>query len=694
MKFASGALRIALAVLFGAAIFGFAQQATPPTEPSKQAPTPDSATPGTSPYGRVLFSRGTNLNPDAPSNTTSSQESAPAKEPPQTGKAGSADSGRPKPPVLATDAERTALTFASYDFDIHLEPGKKSLSARVRMSAQNIGDKPLRRIVLQLSSQLQWYSIHVDGRNVKFATEPVESDIDHTGQLSEAVVTLAQPVAPNAAVQLDVIYSGAISTSGERLRRLGAPANVTAASEWDRISPDFTGLRGFGNVIWFPVSTAPVLLGQGSEMFDSVGKWKLRESGARVKMHVLVEYLGAKPGVAFLNGYVVGPDGKSDGATNRIDQRSANPSHAVASSETAPPPEADPSGPGVLQVASFTLPDTTLGFSPLSLFVLDARDQHFAGLDVYTSPENEAAAAGYQKIAENERPQIEQWLGPKSKRPVVLAGLPESDDLPFEERNILLLPLEAEAKSDSAGPVLAHMLSHAYFVSPRVWLDEGVAQFMTNLWIEQRAGRATAIGQMDSRRAALAIAETSDPGANPGQSLIEAWNDIYYRDKASDVLWMLRDIAGDTPFGQALHNYDPAKDHEPGYLQGLVQKASGKDLEWFFDDWVYRDRGLPDLHIASAYRRPILTKDNAGRNYLVSIDVQNDSYCSAEVPVTVESGITAQTKRLLVPSHTRAALRVLLDSEPTRVLVNDGSVPEVETSQHDKIIRSAEQPIR
>ena len=91
--------------------------------------------------------------------------------------------------------------------------------------------------------------------------------------------------------------------SAERLLRLGAPAKIANSSEWDAIDPKFTALRGFGNVIWFPVSTAPVLLGQGAEMFDSVGKWKLSESNAEVSMHVLVEYLDVKPTVAFLERY-------------------------------------------------------------------------------------------------------------------------------------------------------------------------------------------------------------------------------------------------------------------------------------------------------------------------------------------------------------------------------------------------------
>ena len=177
------------------------------------------------------------------------------------------------------------------------------------MVARNNSDKPLERIALQLSSSLHWYSIQVDGKPAKFETETVDSDIDHTGELTEAVVKLASPLAPGATIRMNVIYSGTVVPSAERLMRLGAPAKIANSSEWDAIDPEFTALRGFGNVIWFPVSTAPVLLGQGPEMFDSVGKWKLSESNAEVTMHVLVEYLDVKPTVAFLNGTVVQPDG-------------------------------------------------------------------------------------------------------------------------------------------------------------------------------------------------------------------------------------------------------------------------------------------------------------------------------------------------------------------------------------------------
>ena len=644
--------------------------------------------------GQVLFSRG--------DNSTTADGSAAATSASQRSMILPKVPVAPAKAMLATDAERASLTYSSYNFEVHLEPSRHSMAVQARMVGRNNGDKPLEHIALQLSSLLHWDSIQVDGKPAKFETETVDSDIDHTGELTEAVVKLGTPLGPGASIRMNAIYSGTVVPSAERLLRLGAPAKIANSSEWDAINPNFTALRGFGNAIWIPVSTVPVLLGQGPEMFDSVGKWKLSESSAEVTMHVLVEYLDVKPTVAFLNGTVVQPDGQSpqkpveatvsstSAKTPALSEKSANARYEAkeaAEGATAPTSMA---GNTILQVVSFTLPSTRLGFSPLSFFVMSGMQETAPGLEIYSQANNKGAASTYQTLFTQTRPMIEPWLGAHPKRTVVLVDLPDADDLPFEQSNILFLPLTTHAADDSVGPVMAHMLGHAYFVSPRVWLNEGVAQFMTLLWIEQRAGISTAIGQMDSHRAALAIAETSDPGVNPGQSLIEAWSDIYYRDKATNVLWMLRNIVGDEALGKALQAYVPEDDHEPSYFQTLLQKTSNKDLEWFFDDWVYRDTGLPDLHIVSAYWRPILNKNTSGKNYLVSVDVQNDSFCAAEVPVTVSSAFSSQTRELLIPAHTRSALRMLLDSKPAQVVVNDGSVPEVESSRHEQAVVPAQ----
>jgi Peptidase family M1 domain len=648
-----------------------------------QHPNPNDQDSSSSGKGEVLFSRGDNSPTSAGKTTANSPGQQPVAVPKEP--------GGPRAATLATDAERASLTYNSYDFEVHLEPSQHSIAIHARLVARNHSDQPLGRIALQLSSSLQWDSIQLDGKPGKFQTETVDSDIDHTGELTEAVVKLEQPLAPGATIRINVIYSGSVVPSAERLLRLGAPAKIANSTEWDAIAPDFTALRGFGNVIWFPVSTAPVLLGQGSEMFDSVGKWKLQESDAEISMHVLVEYLDVKPTIAFLNGSVVQPDEEpSQSSTGESNRRSTQNASTTGGKDANHGPGVAGASEAILQVVSFTLPSSRLGFAPLSFFVTSAEKVNVPGLDIYPRADNKSASSTYQGVFTQTRPMVEQWLGTPSKRPVVLVDLPQGDDVPFEERNILFLPLKADATGDTAGPVLAHMLGHAYFVSGRIWLNEGVAQFMTMLWIEQRAGITTAIEQMDSHRAALAIAETSDPGVNPGQSLIAAWSDIFYRDKATYVLWMLRNIVGDESLGKALQAYVTADDKEPSYFQNLLRKTSSNDLEWFFDDWVYRDRGLPDLQIASAYSRPILNKNSNGKNYLVSVDVLNDSFCAAEVPVTVASAFSTQTRELTIPAHTRAALRILLDSKPAQVVVNDGSVPEVATSHHEQAVISAQ----
>ena len=251
----------------------------------------------------MLFSRGDDSTPATTEPAAATPASRQLATPPKAAVA-------PAKATLATDAERTSLTYSSYDFEVHLEPSQHSIAVQARMVARNNSDKALGRIALQLSSSLHWESMEVDGKPTKFEIETVASDIDHTGELTEAVVKLEAPLAPGASIRMNAIYSGTVVPSAERLLRLGAPAKIANSSEWDAIDPNFTALRGFGNVIWFPVSTAPVLLGQGSEMFDSVGKWKLSESNAKVSMHVLVEYLDVKPTVAFLNGTVAQPDAR------------------------------------------------------------------------------------------------------------------------------------------------------------------------------------------------------------------------------------------------------------------------------------------------------------------------------------------------------------------------------------------------
>jgi hypothetical protein len=603
------------------------------------------AAPPTSVHGSgtstVLFSRNSKSG-QRPSTPASTAESAAPK-------AASAAA------VAITDAERSALTVLRYDCDVHLTPATHALSVDARLTVRNDSLQPLQRIALQISSTLNWDFLHANGVNLTLAVHAIDSDLDHTGKVNEAVAVLPHPLAPGATLALDALYSGTVEQSAARLVRLGAPDDVALASEWDRIEPGFTGLRGIGNVVWFPVSVPPALLGEGTRLFNEIGQWKLREQAASLRLHVVVEYKDDAPNMAVLNGMVTLPD-------------------ADATADATPLPA------NVLRIASFTLAQEHIGFHALGLFVLTRQKSAADGIDVYAREGDEDLTANYAKAAAMVRPLAEQWFGAHPLRPIVVVDLPEQDDLPSEDRNILFTPLR-QADAQDLTPVLAHMASHAYFASPRVWMDEGIAQFFTTLWTEHVAGRAAAIQQLNSQRGALALAEPAQPGKDAGQSLIEAYSDIYYRDKAAFVFWMLRDLLGDGALGQALQTYHPAQDRQPGYFQHIVQSVHAKDIEWFFDDWIYRDRGLPDLSIAGVYTRTLLLHGGV-KSYLTSVDVQNEGTCAAQVPVTVQGDAAEESSSILVAAHSKASVRIVLQNPAHTVTVNDGTVPEIGTGMH------------
>jgi hypothetical protein len=62
-----------------------------------------------------------------------------------------------------------------------------------------------------------------------------------------------------------------------------------------------------------------------------------------------------------------------------------------------------------------------------------------------------------------------------------------------------------------------------------------------------------------------------------------------------------------------------------------------------------------------------------------------------QVPVIVRAGETVITQRVMVPAQGSATPRILIQGRPTQVQVNDGTVPEVSSSEHvtDVDIKSA-----
>ena len=115
------------------------------------------------------------------------------------------------------------------------------------------------------------------GKPVQFETHEYTSDIDHTGALSEAIVTLPHEVPPKGTVELDIGYEGVIPLDTTRLTRIGVPEDKAKHSDWDQISKSFTAVRGIGYVAWYPVATEAASLADGNTCPEAVGRWMVRD---------------------------------------------------------------------------------------------------------------------------------------------------------------------------------------------------------------------------------------------------------------------------------------------------------------------------------------------------------------------------------------------------------------------------------
>jgi hypothetical protein len=544
--------------------------------------------------------------------------------------------------VNAFSLDLEAFTFTSYDLNVRVESKQQRLGVRGKITLRNDSAIPQKTAVLQISSSLDWRSIKAGDKPLPFVAQPYTSDIDHTGALSEAIVTLPEAVAPKGTVELEIAYEGVIVLDATRLTRLGTPEDAAHASDWDQISTTFTGVRGAGNVAWYPIATEAVDLSEPTSLFDVVGRLKARESGS--KMHLRIEETGeGEPPQILVSGEMCG--------VTSYEQMGLQ--HSVIT-DCQPMPL----GPIVpmLVIASYATverPDGTV--------------RYLHGHD--------AAATAYADAAEQAAPFVVEWFGALRKKAQTI-DLADPSASPVENGAFLLTPLTS-VDPKLAGLIATHQLTHAAISSPRPWISEGLAHFAQALYVEQQKGRQAALDYMALHRSAFSAAEKEKQTATPrsedevDHSLINTYDEELYRSKAMCVWWMLREMLGDDALKRAIKSYRPEEDKDPSYMQKLIQAQTQKDLEWFFDDWVYRDRGLPDFKVESAFPRKTMTDE-----YLMTVTVADVGRAGAEVPVTVKFAGGEITKRLEVRGNSKAVIRVEISKPPEEIVVNDGSVPE------------------
>ena len=303
---------------------------------------------------------------------------------------------------------------------------------------------------------------------------------------------------------------------------------------------------------------------------------------------------------------------------------------------------------------------------------------------------------------------MREWLGPQPLSALTAIDHPGQ---PFQDGPLLVAPL-AVLQASPQSAALIQSLTHAWVQTGQPWMDEGLPQFFSLLWTEREQGRAAGNAVLDDLMQPVALGEpdftvnagvgTDSAAEAPKPPLYASPDDLIYRRKAAAVWWMLRGIVGDGDLHAALAAWctqvssepaagsPPPPEHSPEQqaiaFEGLLERLSKQDLHWFFADWVLRDRGLPDLTITDVAVAPVPAGTGHASGWLVAVTVRNEGGAVADVPLVVRSAVGETARRLRVAGQSSVTQRILVETAPTAVIVNDGSTPEIRESTHTRAV--------
>ncbi len=546
--------------------------------------------------------------------------------------------------ISASALDREAFTITKYGLEVRLDPAQQRLGARGKITLRNDSTQPQKIATLQISSSLNWRSIRAGDKPLQFVSQPFVSDIDHTGGLSEAIVTLPAEIKPKDSVELEIGYEGVIPLDMTRLTRVGIPTDIARHTSWDQIGKTFTAVRGAGYVAWYPIATESADFSEGNSLFEVGNRWKAREAGSefRAKLKMSGESSERAPTIIC----TAGAESLTE-ETGRTQQTGTECTWALLG--TVAPTFA------IARYGSESRP-------PVRVLSLEG---------------HESGAGTYLNAIEPATKFVTEWFG-KPTTPVAIADFTDPHAAPFESGTLLMVSMAGE-DTKLAGINLVHELVHSAFTSPRPWVSEGLAHFAEAMYREQQGGRQAALDLLGLHRAAFLDSEkevAAAPQKNSGQPLTSTFDETYYRSKAAYVWWMLRDMVGPAALKEAIRNYRAADDTDPKYVERLIESASKRDLSAFFDDWVYHDRGLPDFHVQSVHPWKDTNEKRDKEVQMLTVTLENLGAVSAEVPFTIQCEASEIPERLEVRAKSSTTTRLELPCSPVEIVVNDGSVPE------------------
>ncbi len=161
-------------------------------------------------------------------------------------------------------------------------------------------------------------------------------------------------------------------------------------------------------------------------------------------------------------------------------------------------------------------------------------------------------------------------------------------------------------------PIIAHELAHHWFgdlVTTESWanltVNESFANYSEYLWIAHKYGKDAADYHLSNNT--LQYQHRDDDFVKDlvrfGYEVRDDMFDLVSYNKGGAILHMLRRYLGDDAFFQGITDYLKTNEYGTGEAHQLrlsLEKISGKDLSWFFNQW-YFSHGNPTVKVEKQY---------------------------------------------------------------------------------------------
>jgi aminopeptidase N len=294
------------------------------------------------------------------------------------------------------------------------------------------------------------------------------------------------------------------------------------------------------------------------------------------------------------------------------------------------------------------------------------------GIPVYTYvfPENKDAGFKSYAIAKEILPFYIKKIGAYAYKK--LANVQSKTIYGGMENASAIFYFENSVTTGDIEELMAHEIAHQWFGDAasetdfsNLWLSEGFATYMTNVYLENKYGADTLKKRLALDRNMVLRFEkrryTPVVDTTHTSDLTTLLNTNPYK-KGSWVLHMLRRKLGEEMFWKGIRNYFAkynGGNANTDDLREMMEQASGQDLKQFFKQWLYSP-GHPQLAISWKYdavkgvvELNITQKQNTLFEFPleVSIDQQLHSISIKNKTTTIQFTVTAKPSAVNVDPY-------------------------------------------